>query len=130
MNINTAFPSTYLKADDLQGKVVNVVVSGCKVEPLGDGTDTKPVLYFQGKEKGLVLNKTNASVLAHVYGPETDGWVGKPLQVFPTQTSYQGRTVDCLRVRVVPGVAAQPAPAPAPMAADFGDDIDPEDIPF
>jgi len=127
MNIDAAFPSTYLKAADLQGHAVNVIVSGCKMEPISK-TEEKPVLYFQGKEKRLVLNKTNASVLSHVYGAETEGWAGKPLQIFPTQTPYQGQMVDCLRVRVMPGTAT-PQPVPAAAAVPFDPDAD-DGIPF
>ena len=60
MRISSAFPSKYLKAADLQDKQVTVRMSHVETETIGD--DDRPVLYFQGKEKGLVLNKTNANV--------------------------------------------------------------------
>jgi len=49
MDINAAFPSKYLKAADLQSKHVGVVIDGIQMEDLGD--DSKPVLYFKGKQK-------------------------------------------------------------------------------
>jgi hypothetical protein len=64
------------------------------------------VLKFQGKEKGLVLNKTNAMTIAHVYGPNIDQWVGQPILMFTTQVDYAGQMVPAIRVRV-PIQAAQ-----------------------
>ncbi len=70
MKINEAFPSNYLKAADLQDREVTVTMADVKMEKLGD--DSRPVLYFRGKEKGLVLNKTNANNIASRYGDDTD----------------------------------------------------------
>lgn len=97
MNINDAYPSNYLKAHDLQGRTVNVVMDRVGFEKIG--SDEKPVLYFQGKEKGLVLNKTNANNIAHVYGPETDGWRGQSITLFEAMVDFRGETVAAIRVR-------------------------------
>jgi len=100
MKIGTAFPSKYLKSDDLQGKEVKVEIDRCVTEDVtGDGEE-KLIVYFRGKKKGLVLNKTNATKIAATYGDETDGWDGKPVILYPDTTQYQGRMVDCIRVRV------------------------------
>ena len=64
------------------------------------GNDDKPVVYFENKEKGLVLNKTNATVIAAGYGPETDGWVGKPITLYPAKVSFQGQMVAAIRVEL------------------------------
>ena len=98
MNINDSFPSNWLKAGDLKGRSVDVTISHVSEEDVGDGM--KPVLYMSGKDKGIVLNKTNASMIASSYGDMTEGWEGKPLTVFPDKTSFQGKIVDCIRVRV------------------------------
>jgi hypothetical protein len=97
MKITTAFPSSYIRAADLQDRNVKVVMDHVKMEDIG--SDHKPVLYFQGKEKGLVLNKTNANTISSAYGDDTDDWVGKELVLFPTVTDFQGRSVDAIRVR-------------------------------
>ena len=34
----------------------------------GEPTRTKAVIYFRGGKKGMVINKTNANVLAAAYG--------------------------------------------------------------
>lgn len=122
MRIDSAFPSTYLKAADLQGRNVVVTISHVRMEDVGD--DHKPVLYFVGKEKGLALNKTNSNNISALYGYETDDWTGKPIELFEAQVDYQGKSVPAIRVRIPRngnGHAARPAAAPpAPPATAMG----------
>ena len=106
MNVNDAFPSNYLKASDLQGKLVKVKIQGCTVEDIGD--DKKPVLRFSGKAKGLALNKTNAQMIAAHYSPETNGWLGKEIKLYAGKVNFNGQMVDSLKVEVVPQVADGP----------------------
>jgi len=98
MNINEAFPSKYLKASDLQGRNISVTISNVEKEDIGKGEE-KLIIYFQGKQKGMVLNKTNANNIAAIYGPETDDWIGQPIVIFEAMVDFQGKTVPALRVR-------------------------------
>ncbi len=112
MRVSEAFPSKWLAAADLQGRTVPVVISHIKVEEVGQNpTEHKPVVYFQNKEKGLVLNITNANNLAVAYGDEMGDWHGKPVELFVTQTEYKGKPVQGLRVR------APQQPGPQPISA-------------
>ena len=43
--------------------------------------------------------------LASKYGEDTETWVDKDVIVYPDQTLFQGRMVDCIRMRV-PAAAA------------------------
>jgi hypothetical protein len=122
MKISDAFPSKYLKATDLNGRAIRVKIDGCTLEPMGDG-QRKPVLTFIGKDKALVLNKTNASMIVSAYGDDADRWHGKGLEVYPDKTSMQGRVVDCVRVRVPYSSEATPAPASAGAGEPFNDDV-------
>lgn len=109
MNINEQFPSKYLKASDLKGAKVRVTISRVEAEEVGDGK--KPVAYFVGKDKGLVLNKTNAMIIASQFGPETAGWEGGEIFVYPGKTQFNGQMVDCLKVEPVlrePGADDEP----------------------
>jgi hypothetical protein len=114
VDINSAFPSSFLKAADLPaGQDVRVTMDTVEVEAMpGDG-EQRPVLRFVGKEKGLVLNRTNAETIANAFGPETLHWHGRQLLLFVASTSYNGRMVPCIRVRVASGQGT-PAPAPTP----------------
>ena len=100
MNINNEFPSKYLKAGDLNGKSVKVIVDRITKEKMGE--DNKLVIYFTGKEKGMVLNKSNAQMIAAVYSPETDGWVGKEIRLYAGKVNFNGQMVDSLKVEVIP----------------------------
>ena len=117
MRISTAFPSNYIKASDLNGKPWPLTIRTCVLEELGQGNDKeeKPVLYFAKAQKGLVLNKTNANVIAAAYGDDTAGWTGKSVEVFPTQVEFRGQLVDGVRLRIKPDAA--------PMADALDDDI-------
>lgn len=108
MKIGAAFPSTYLKAADLQGRACAAIMSRVMMEEIGG--EHKPVLYFDGHERGIVLNKTNSSIIADMYGDETDDWTGKRIVLYPARVEFQGKIVDAIRVKleVVQPVAQQP----------------------
>lgn len=133
MNINEAFPSNYLKAADLQSRQVLVKMDRAEYEMIGD--DKKLILFFEGKEKGMVLNKTNANNIASLYGPDTDDWRGQEIVLFEAMVDFQGKTVPAIRVRAPQKRPPQRAPV-RPASADMArDDIPPRDdmsdaIPF
>lgn len=110
MNIGSAFPSAYLKAADLQGRSVTVIMARVTMEDIS--SDHKPVLYFQGKDRGLVLNKTNSNVIAEMHGWETDDWGGKPVTIYPARVEFQGKIVDAIRVKLEAPQQRQAPPAP------------------
>jgi hypothetical protein len=110
MDINSCFPGSYLKAQDLQGRTVTVKIDRVQVEVVGD--EEKPVAYFMGKDKGLVLNKTNAGTIAVLHGPETDQWIGREVKLYPTKVQFQGGMVDAIRIRVEPPDVAEDSEIP------------------
>lgn len=124
MHIDSAFPSKYLKASDLQGRNVTVKMGRVDQEKIGD--DTKLILYFQGKDKGMVLNKTNANNIASIHGGETEDWFGKDITLVEAMVDYQGKSVPAIRIRAP---QRKPAPAPRREMADAGYDGRPEPPP-
>ena len=92
----------YIYAFDLMGRDVVVtiakVVAG-ELTAAGGRKSKKPVVYFEGKDKGLALNKTNGKTIASLFGTDTDQWIGKKIAIYPTETSMGGETVECIRVR-------------------------------
>ena len=109
MKINKLFKSKYLKAADLDEDLTTMVISRVEVVDFDDGE--KPVLFFEGEERGLVLNKTNSRAISAAYGYETDTWAGKRVILFSTTVDFQGSTVDAIRVKI-------PKAQPVPMASD------------
>ena len=142
MKISAAFPSNYIKAEDLAGQPRIVTIRACVMEELGQGRDKdkKPVLYFEKGPKGLVLNVTNANTIKKAYGDDTTNWIGKPIEIYPTQVEFKGDLVDAIRVRVsdvepaaataaVPPAAPPPPTTAAPMVdAELNDDL--KDLPW
>jgi arabinogalactan endo-1,4-beta-galactosidase len=98
MKMSEEFPSKYLKAADLQGREVRVTMAHVEREKIGD--DNKPVLYFKGKEKGVVLNKTNAGTISDAYGDDSDDWYDQPLILFSVMVDFQGKVGPAIRCRV------------------------------
>ena len=97
MNINDIFPSKYLKSSEIKGRAITAVIERWEIETVGD--DRKLVIYFQNMKKGLLVNKTNADRLSHLYGPDTDDWIGREIVLYSELTNYQGRAMDGIRVR-------------------------------
>jgi len=152
-NIDTLFPSRWLKASDLQGREPAVTIKEVKYEPVGQAKEMKAVVYFQNVRKGLVLNKTNANRITQIAGSGiTEEWVGVQIKLFSTSVEYQGEPTEAIRIRPVnparqnplrPAEAFAPHPPPArpvppPAARDDlfegqAPDSEPltdEDIPF
>ena len=96
------FPSEYLAAVEFKGRDVTLTIKSVAMENLRmrDGsTEAKPVLSFAETEKRLVLNKTNADSIAHLYGHEAKAWIRKRVSLYPTQARFGRETVDAIRVR-------------------------------
>jgi hypothetical protein len=129
MKISEAFPSKYVQASDLAGREVKVVIKGVQNEEMRDGS-LKPVLYFHGTDKGLVLNKTNGGTIADMFGDDTDGWTNRSITLYPTRVDFQGNRVDAIRVKFIQP-PPRPAQAPPPRNTSFAapatqyDDRDP-----
>jgi hypothetical protein len=132
--LSSAFPSKWLKHGDLGGKARKFLMSHVENIEIGFGAnkETKPVLFFEGTDKGLVLNRTNANAIIEAYGDEMDNFAGKELILVPTCTEFQGKSHDVIRVRAPkPGdKTARPVDAVAPVEAAAADDDLGDDIPF
>jgi hypothetical protein len=97
------FDSKYIGSWDLP-KDRDAVVKVSKVEAgelvaEGNKKSRKPVVSFQGKQRKLALNKTNARIMHKLFGPDTTTWIGKVIAIYPTTTKFGRETVDCVRIR-------------------------------
>jgi hypothetical protein len=100
MKTSEAFPSRYLKADDIQ-RDTPVTIESVEMEEVGQGDDqeSKPVIHFKELEKGLVLNVTNSMVIEEMYGDETDEWRGRRIVLYATRVQFGKKMVMAIRVR-------------------------------
>lgn len=134
------FPSKHLKAADLKDKEVRVTIARVEREKLGE--DMRPVIYFNGKDKGVALNKGNTTTLVDAFGRNSNEWFGREIILLSVWTDYQGKPVQGIRIRIPtardvrrddpissgppPGHPAN-GPQPVPRRAD---EVLDDDIPF
>ena len=127
--VSEMFPSKWLAAAEIEGKVYRLVISAYGVENYDDGS--KMTINFQGAQKGMVLNATNRSTLVWLFGDEADAWIGKEIELFTEPVTFKGKVSAGLKVRGINSVQAQPASAmqsplgtpgvqPAPVPAQPG----------
>jgi hypothetical protein len=135
------FDREYIGAWDLPRDVTVIIARVTAGELVGEGgrKTKKPIVYFEGKDKGFAANKTNCKIIAGMYGTDTAKWIGKAITLYPTTTEMGGKTHDCIRVRPqIPAAAkrrngngkqaapAEPTLEPDPQALEPPDDDDDE----
>lgn len=101
MNVNDLFPSRFLKAHDLGGKAFTLIIRAITLEDVGHGAEKerKLTVAFEKATKMMLLNRTNAMIIASMYGPETDGWKGKAVTVYSARVKAFGAWHDALRIK-------------------------------
>src|SRR3990167_6045 len=131
-NVNDYFPSQFLKASDLKGRQVNATIDRVEYEPVGREKTMKPVVYFAGKEKGMVLNRTNSNTIMKLAdSPVTEDWHGISVCLYAAMVEFQGDSVEAILVKapktVATARAAKAVVVPEPEPDEFSDD---DAIPF
>ncbi len=110
---------SFLKQEDLLGRTAKVVIAAVDMEEVKD-TDSgkvekKLVMHFVGKDKALILNRTNCESLEEICGTDDYGaWAGHAVVLFvDPNVKFGGKTVGGLRIRAIgPKVVVPPPPAP------------------
>ncbi len=122
--LSDIFPSKYLSAADLQNKEVIVTIERVEFDQFDNdgGKATKPVAYFHGSQKAMVLNKTNAATIGDIAGQDdTDNWPGARICLYPTMVPFGNKMTEAIRVKRPPEPTAvavsSPPPAVPPAAA-------------
>lgn len=135
MKIADAFPSNWLQMADVEGGDLTVTIEQVSTAKMRDGK-TKPVLYFRGQPKGLILNKTNARIIEQDlrYGDDMDQWVGKRITLYgDPNISFGDEQVGGIRVRKGAAVAPKRNPTPpqrhVPKPQTTEEELD-DEVPF
>ena len=135
-HLELVYPSEYVKAADLKGRDVTIIIADITKEMLvmvGGKKDRKAVIHMRARNRdgspGKVLGKrwvVGKTVLRQI-GAATKStdmgeWIGKEVTMFPTACrGKEGKEVECIRVRVrvdqhaneVPeDMASDPEPTP------------------
>ena len=89
--------SAYLSRDDLAGPT-NISIGSFRTEEV-DG-DEKTILDSPDLTKPLILNVTNAEMLAYLLGDDVDGAIGKTVCLYvDPHVMYERRRVGGIRIR-------------------------------
>jgi len=133
MRTSDAFPSQFLKKEDVGDRRVKVTIDRVEMQDVqnGDHKETKPVVYFRGVEKGLVLNKGNAEAIQEAAGgeEEMDNWGGVVVLIYVDRNvTFAGKRVGGLRIS--PANTKPQAPAKSMAGFESGEHPADDDIPF
>lgn len=103
MNVNIfdsdLFP--YLEGEAIKDSTLQLTIKDLKYEILKNHRgqeEQKPVIYFKENRKGMVLNKTNAKILAVMFGPLTGGWENKVITIHTERVQAFGEVHNALRI--------------------------------
>jgi hypothetical protein len=103
--------SRYLKKEDFPTPEVLIIIEVREEEVTAPGEKPKRrvVLYFDGKDKGLVLNQANGDALFELTGYEDpEQWIDVRVEVYcDPNVKYAGKKVGGIRLRP-PAAAAVP----------------------
>lgn len=105
MNLGDIKKSSYLKKEDVgQGQLMTIVsVKQENVAKEGADPEYKAVMHFAESEKGLVLNATNAQVVANLTGHAEDidtTWIGYQVVLYnDPNVQYAGKIMGGIRIR-------------------------------
>jgi hypothetical protein len=123
MKTSEMFPSKYLKGDDLKG-TPTVKIASVVSEVVGKDNEQKHVVYFEGLQKGMVLNRTNSDTIEGLYGDDTDDWIGEEVQLFSMPVAFQGKVTNACRVRDPKrGKKTVKAEEPKPLTEELNDEV-------
>lgn len=126
MKTSQMIQSKFLKKDDFPVPEV-LTIKDVSLEEVGKG-DTRWVLFFKEKHKGVVLNVTKIKQLETAYGDDSDNWVNRKVKLMHDPTVMMG-TQQVGGIKFIfpsPGAAAAAPPPPPPVDDGFGD----TEIPF
>jgi len=95
MRAEDAFPSPFLKASQIK-RPTDVQIDRVEMHQFDDGA--KPVVYFVGKDPGVVLNRTRWNALVELcQNEDSNGWVGHWVTVSTQKVMFAGKSVDGIK---------------------------------
>jgi hypothetical protein len=96
MTVSGAFPSKYLRPEDLGGRDVTVTIEEVVFEKVG--RDNQFVVYFHGKRKGFVIYSAQANQIKRALGNEDKmaNWAGQKITLYEAKNN-NGRDVIYVR---------------------------------
>ena len=95
------------------GRSITVTIRELREERIKFPNSSEPViryvLFFTGRVKGLLLNKTLSKQLATIFeDDETDHWPGHKVTLYPEAIKVAGRNYITVRAQAARPLEAQP----------------------
>jgi hypothetical protein len=107
MDMEKAIPSPWFTAQDFDGIGKEFTIANVMMQQVM--AQFKPIMWFQGQEKALILNATTNKVLIALYGKESNAWTGRKIVLY----SYMGQPQFGNPAQLRLGVRAPDNQAPA-----------------
>lgn len=95
------FDYRFISAEELTGDTT-VTISAIEQDEAFNGHTKEPVtvLKFNGAKKGMVLNKTNAKVLARISKSQyVEDWIGIKIILYSKNVQAFGEEVPAIRIK-------------------------------
>jgi hypothetical protein len=110
--------TNYVNLDDLTDGPHREIIVDIQIGDYG-----RPDLYFESGDR-LSLNVTNNRTLVRAFGSESNGWIGKAVELYIGDTMYKGEKQKSVLVRP-PQADGDNSSATAPPARrdDFDDEV-------
>jgi hypothetical protein len=139
-SVDNIYRSAFLKAVDIRNRPGEKAVGTIKVvtvQTIGDEQQEKLVVEFHEPDlSSLVLNATNAKLIAANLGDQTENWTGARIEIGVRPVSFRGTITDGLAVlrvaklRAAAPAAQKAAPVPPPPPTAPLEDFGADDVPF
>lgn len=114
MHIDELKNSRFQKKEDCDPPITVIIdrLDKRNVAELGEKPELKWCLFFRDGIKPMVLNSTNAQLIARLLGSKnSDDWIGKEIELYhDPNVTYAGELVGGIRVRKAPQKTADPTP--------------------
>lgn len=122
MLINQMYQSQWIRAEDLGNEDHPVTIEAVEYDTQKKANGEVVLEYYlrlkEFPKKRMGLNKTNAKVIAGIYGEETDAWIGKRITIYATEGQVFDEIKLVLRVRLRPPESKQAEQKMGVTAAD------------
>lgn len=132
--VSKEFPNRFVSGDEIGKAIVPVKIVNTKQEIVNAGTKDEEkvlVVYFEGKDRGVRLNKTRANEIKDITGSDdSDGWIGKQMFMKAVPQKAFGEWVNPIHfVKDAGGVTAAPVGEELPTI-NADEEVNIDDIPF
>jgi hypothetical protein len=109
----------FIKADDVREGPLQMRIAAIK-----EGNFERPDMVSETGES-MSLNASNTKILVKAYGPNSDDWIGKEIELSLGQVPFQGKLTDSVIVKPLspPIAAAERESAIANMRTELNDEI-------